>query len=128
MSAHPPDALPHPPQKSVPSATHAAVVDQLRRLEFASLAEGTTLLLLLFVAVPLKHLGDWPIAVQVVGPVHGLAFLSFIWITIQTASVVPLRPAEVLRLLGLSLVPFGGYLNGLFIARKKAALQTEHRP
>jgi integral membrane protein len=46
---------------------------QLRRLEIASLLE-VTLILLLFVGVPMKHLGGWPAATAVLGPVHGAAF------------------------------------------------------
>lgn len=34
-------------------------LSQLRRLEIASFAEAMTLLLLLGIAVPLKHLGGW---------------------------------------------------------------------
>src|SRR5262245_39185516 len=52
-------------------------LSQLRRLEIASVAEATTLLLLLGLAVPLKHLGGWSMGVHVAGPVHGLAFLAY---------------------------------------------------
>lgn len=47
---------------------------QLRRLEVLSAVEATTLLLLIGIAVPLKHLSDWPFGVQVMGPMHGVAF------------------------------------------------------
>jgi len=41
---------------------------QLRRLGVASMVEGATLAALVGVAVPLKHLAAWPLAVTVMGP------------------------------------------------------------
>lgn len=43
-----------------------------------ALLEGTTLLLLLFLAVPAKRLLDYPEAVSLMGPVHGAAFIVYI--------------------------------------------------
>jgi integral membrane protein len=60
--------------------------EQIRRLGIVSLLEASTLILLLFVAVPLKHRAGWPAAVAIVGPVHGLTFLAFVWIAVETAA------------------------------------------
>ena len=49
--------------------------DPLTRLRLMGLVEGTTLLVLLCLAVPLKHLGAEARLVTLLGPVHGLAFL-----------------------------------------------------
>ncbi|WP_319381537.1 DUF3817 domain-containing protein [Thiomicrorhabdus sp.] len=49
-----------------------------RWLRFAALLEGSSLLLLLLVAVPLKRLADMPEAVAIIGPIHGALFLFFI--------------------------------------------------
>jgi integral membrane protein len=56
----------------------AAERDQIRRMRFVSLLEGATLVVLLFVAVPLKHLGIYREATSIIGPVHGLAFMLYI--------------------------------------------------
>lgn len=95
---------------------------QIWRLEAASLVEGSTLVLLLFVAVPLKHLGGWPAASSVLGPVHGLAFLFYVWTAIETASGGGWTRREVARLLLVAFVPFGGFANLPFIQRKAACL------
>ena len=55
----------------------AAELMQLRRMRVVSLIEGSTLLLLLLVAVPLKHLAGIFVATRIMGPVHGLAFLAY---------------------------------------------------
>jgi integral membrane protein len=39
--------------------------------------EAVSFLLLLFVAMPLKYVAGFPVAVKVAGSVHGLLFLAF---------------------------------------------------
>ena len=46
-------------------------------VRLSAYAEGLTLLLLLGIAVPLKHVCGHPELVRIVGPVHGLAFLAY---------------------------------------------------
>ncbi len=43
-----------------------------------SLVEGVSAILLYFVAMPLKYLADMPMAVKVVGSIHGALFLVFL--------------------------------------------------
>jgi integral membrane protein len=43
-----------------------------------AILEGSTLLLLLFIAVPAKRLFGYPEAVSVLGPVHGAAFILYV--------------------------------------------------
>jgi integral membrane protein len=42
-----------------------------------ALLEGLSFLLLLGLAMPLKYLYMMPLAVQVIGPIHGLLFMLF---------------------------------------------------
>ena len=42
-----------------------------------ALLEGVSFLLLLGVAMPLKYIYMTPLAVQVIGPIHGLLFMLF---------------------------------------------------
>jgi uncharacterized protein DUF3817 len=51
--------------------------NQLRRMRLVSLLEGSTLVALLLVAVPLKHIAGYPAATSIVGPIHGMAFLLY---------------------------------------------------
>ncbi len=43
-----------------------------------SYIEGVSLLLLLFVAMPVKYLGGYPFAVTVMGWIHGVLFIGFV--------------------------------------------------
>ncbi len=49
----------------------------LARLRSTGFAEGTSFLLLLGIAMPLKYLADLPLAVTVVGWAHGALFVLY---------------------------------------------------
>lgn len=96
---------------------------QLRRMEIASFVEGTTLVLLVCIAVPIKHFTGYADAVHLMGPVHGLAFLAYGWIALQSVAGGGWSRAEATRLFAGALVPFGGFFNLPFLSRKVAALR-----
>ena len=98
-------------------------LSQLRRLEIASFAEATTLVLLVCVAVPLKHLSGDSLAVRVMGPIHGLAFLAYVWMAVQTVAGGGWGAADAFRLFVGALVPFGGFCNLPFLQRRSELLR-----
>ena len=53
------------------------MVTALRQLRLVALLEGSSFVALLFIAMPLKYLAGLPLAVRIVGSVHGLLFLMF---------------------------------------------------
>jgi integral membrane protein len=57
----------------------------LGRLRVIGFWEGVSFLVLLGIAMPLKYLAGWPMAVRVVGMAHGILFLLYLWATIQVA-------------------------------------------
>ena len=79
----------------------------LGTLRVVSGLEGASLLLLLFVAVPLKHVWGLPGAVRVLGSLHGLLFLAFALSLLQTGWERRWTRARWAKLLLLSVVPFG---------------------
>lgn len=82
--------------------------------------EGSTLVLLVFVAMPLKHLAGWPAVVTVLGPVHGLAFLFYVLTAIETVVAGGWTRGEIARLALTAFIPFGGIANLPFLLRKDA--------
>src|SRR5258708_4727820 len=90
---------------------NAETLNQLRRMRAVSLLEGSTLLLLVAVAVPLKHLFGLTIATRVMGPVHGMAFLLYIWMLIQTVAEGGWSRAETIRMAVVAFIPFGAFVN-----------------
>ena len=79
-------------------------------LRWAALFEGSSLLLLLFVAVPLKYYAGIPEAVKIVGPIHGVLFLCFVMLLLIHAAKNHLSPLKTLSGLVASLIPFGTFV------------------
>lgn len=95
---------------------------QLRWMRRASLLEGGTLLLLVLVAMPLKHLAGLPQATTIMGPVHGMTFLLYVWMLIRTVSGGGWRRTDILRMAAAAFVPFGIFFTGAVLNRRRAAL------
>ncbi|MBF0657542.1 DUF3817 domain-containing protein [Psychrobacter sp. NG25] len=72
--------------------------------------EGTSFLLLLGIAMPLKYMLGMPEAVSYVGPLHGILFVAYIIVLIITASKIkiPLWALPV-GVLG-SFLPLGPFI------------------
>ena len=50
----------------------------LQLLRKTGIAEGISFLVLLLIAMPLKYMFDWPLAVKYVGWAHGLLFVVYV--------------------------------------------------
>lgn len=91
----------------------------LRVLRIASLTEGATLLLLLLVAVPLKRMADLPMAVSIVGPLHGAAFLVYSTLVLQALFTRLISTAEAARLVVAAFIPFGAWMVAGMLRRPR---------
>lgn len=78
-------------------------------LRTAGIAEGVSFLVLLFVAMPLKYFFHQPLAVTVVGWIHGVLFVSFLSLAwdVKTDLNKPLK--WLLTALGAALIPAGTF-------------------
>ena len=83
---------------------------KIGRLRIIGILEGISLLLLIGIAVPLKHISGNPSFVKTLGPVHGLLFLLFI---LNTLSVGVERNwkfrTTTWKLLIACMIPFGTF-------------------
>lgn len=81
-----------------------------KQLRIIAIIEGTTLILLLLVAMPLKYRFDLPIAVSLVGPVHGIAFL--IYITALMTALLNSLINSIQLIVGTvaAFIPFGSFI------------------
>jgi len=87
-----------------------AAVNELRRFRWVAFLEGLSFVLLLFVAMPLKYYAGMPLAVRIVGGIHGLLFVAFLWALFEV-TVERSWPARRWGLAFLSsLLPFGTFV------------------
>ncbi|BAI72331.1 hypothetical protein AZL_016930 [Azospirillum sp. B510] len=97
---------------------------QMLRMRIACLVEGGTLILLLFVAVPLKHFADFPDAVRAIGPIHGLAFLTYLWMLVRMVAAGGWSRGEMIKLLIAAMLPFGAFVSARTLSRRAALAST----
>lgn len=93
-------------------------------LKTASVLEAATLAALVLVAVPLKHLGGFGLATSVMGPIHGVAFLFYLWALMQSATEGGWRAGEVVRMILVACIPLAGFLNQPWLNRKIRAARS----
>jgi|SRR5690554_631065 len=90
-----------------------------------SLLEGLSLLLLLFVAMPLKYLWGMPEVVSVVGMAHGVLFLVYLAFSLLVAHKAKWSLALFLFALFCALLPFGFiFLNKHLTANATTAMSN----
>lgn len=82
----------------------------MKTLRFMSILEGTSLLLLLFIAVPMKRLLEMPEAVSIIGPIHGGLFILFNLLLLAAIFRLNLKVKHAIIGFIASLIPFGSYL------------------
>ncbi len=69
--------------------------------------EGVSYLLLLFVAMPLKYMFDYPIATKIMGMTHGVLFVIFLILLSQAIQKYKFSAKFGIMLFVASLLPFG---------------------
>ncbi|MBG79309.1 MAG: DUF3817 domain-containing protein [Phycisphaerales bacterium] len=89
----------------------------LKWLIIMGLVEGFSTLALFFVAMPLKYYADMPMAVTIVGGIHGILFVALIVMFLIGKSVVPLRSGLMWWGMFGAVIPFGPFLVDVFLYR-----------
>ncbi|MBK1442138.1 DUF3817 domain-containing protein [Parapedobacter sp. ISTM3] len=83
---------------------------QVGRLRLIGYLEGASLLILVFIAVPLKYWADVPELSRMMGPTHGALFLLFVFNTLSVGIEQKWKFSETTwKVLLACLVPFGTF-------------------
>jgi len=85
-------------------------MNPIRRLRLLTQWEGISLLVLLFVAMPLKYAADMPLAVRVVGMLHGILFIAVVVLLLVTMRSAKWTLGRGALVFVGALVPFGPFL------------------
>jgi integral membrane protein len=82
----------------------------LSRLRLLSIVEGTSTLLLFGIAMPLKYLADMPLAVRIVGSLHGLLFICLAIGFLLATQRVPISKKLATAGIIAAVLPFGPFV------------------
>ena len=79
-------------------------MDKFRLINFI---EGISFLILVFVAMPLKYMFEYPIATKIAGMTHGVLFIIFLIMLSQAIQKYKFGTKFSIILFVASLIPFG---------------------
>lgn len=80
------------------------------RLRLASILDGVSYVTLLGIAMPLKYLAGFPVAVRVVGMLHGVFFISLCFLLFLALLDKKLTLKWCIIVFVCSLIPFAPFL------------------
>lgn len=90
----------------------------LNLFKFTSLLEGLSYILLLFVGVPLKYLGENDFLVKSLGMPHGMLFLAYIILALLVRKKMNWDAKATFGVLIASILPFGTfYINKKYFGK-----------
>lgn len=82
----------------------------LRIFKLVATLEGISLLVLLFIAMPLKYIWDSPWMVQKVGMAHGVLFIAYIVLAFLVKTEMKLNTKQFLMVCIYSVIPYGTFI------------------
>lgn len=85
-------------------------MNRIDRLRLIGNIEGWSYLILLFGAMPLKYLAHQPLAVRIVGSIHGALFVAFCIVLLHAMRHYKWSLIQGGMAFGAALVPFGTFV------------------
>lgn len=108
---------------STAGSTMSRVSGALLRYRVMAIVTGTLLLILVFVAVPLKYLGDHPGPASVVGVAHGFLFMVYLVATLDLGVRLRWNPIKLVVVMACGTIPFASFVAERRISREVRAGQ-----
>ena len=93
-----------------------------KALRIIGLLEGTSFLILLGVAMPLKYMAGMPQAVRVAGSAHGLLFLLYAGAAVAVSSEYNWPFKRLATALIAAVLPLGTFVFDKSLAREQSSL------
>jgi len=87
------------------------IKNSVKKFGYINTIEGYSYLLLLFVAMPMKYILGYPMAVKIVGMIHGILFIIFCMLLIKAWQDAKWSFSESLIFFIASLIPFGTFFT-----------------
>lgn len=80
------------------------------RFRVIAISEGSSFLVLLFIAMPLKYFAGFPQAVLVVGWIHGLLFITYMLAGLDVKIKHHWSLKKTFIAVGAAVIPFGPFI------------------
>ncbi|MCX6051204.1 MAG: DUF3817 domain-containing protein [Campylobacterales bacterium] len=81
----------------------------VKKFGFINTIEGYSYLILLFIAMPMKYIFGYPLAVKIVGMAHGVLFILFCILLVEAWKKTNWSLKENILFFLASLIPFGTF-------------------
>lgn len=91
----------------------------LRAFRITALSEGSSFLVLLFVAMPMKYVMGMPIAVRIVGTIHGMLFLLYVWQLAKLHTKHQWEPRFSFSAFLAAILPFGTFVLDKYLRERE---------
>jgi integral membrane protein len=99
--------------------------NRVRYLRLTGATEGISFLVLLLVAMPLKYYFGFPLAVKVVGWLHGILFIAYIAAVLLAIKAMQWNWFSVGVALAVSLIPIGTFVMDRSWRKRQRELAVE---
>jgi integral membrane protein len=96
----------------------------LRNYRVAAWVTGIGLVVLVFVAMPLKYIFGMPQLVAVVGVAHGFLYMAYILLTLLLAERCRWKPLDALLILIAGTIPLAGFFAERRVTERVRAGRT----
>ena len=81
--------------------------EMLERLRKIGIVEGISLIILLFIAVPVKYILGEPLLVRIVGSIHGILWLYLLYNLKKVYDAHLIDKDHAIKIIVASVIPFG---------------------
>ncbi len=89
----------------------------LKKLRLIGIIEGISTLILFGIAMPLKYFADLPMAVTIVGMLHGLLFVALVVMFVIGRRVIPISKKLAAAGIAAAIIPFGPFVVDARLAK-----------
>lgn len=96
------------------------IISLLRK---AGIAEGVSFLVLLLIAMPLKYIWDWPLAVKYVGWAHGLLFVIYVALAYYAKETCNWPFSRFIKAFIAAWLPLGTFVFDKELKKEEAIIQ-----
>ncbi len=81
--------------------------EKLEKLRKTGIIEGISLIILFFIAMPIKYILGEPMVVRIIGTIHGLLWLYLLYVLRDVYKSNLIEKDVAIKIIVASVVPFG---------------------